>query len=515
MEARLVHWVEKIADRVVEERNPPFVIGAGITTSGPAHLGTVCEFLYPWALSQELKKRGFNTLFIFVGDIMDAFDSIPVQLKEYSNQLRDHLGKPLCDVPDVYGCHRSYGEHFLDEIRDLMEIFGVDCDVIEPANKLYDEKWYLDYALFFMENLEKVRKLLEEVSGRVFPKDWKDIILPVCPSCGKIATTRILDLDPNTGKIVFSCDKDVDYVKGCGFKGDMKLSNGRWKLTWRLDWPSRMDFLGVDVEGAGVDHHTKGGSWDTAVAIFNQLFKKRPPIGFKYGFVLYRGRKMSKSKGVGALSRILRLLPPESLKYFLFKHEVDENKNFDESPEFLLRLIEEFEFIGDLYEDVGENVGRRWHRHVIAYRLACGGVKPWRVKFVDVLVFYQIHNDWRIVEEKLDDAEGIETLRKYVETWIKEGIVPEKYVVTFNPTKVEDTRGTIRELALSLRSNMTPKEIHNLVYEVARKRHEDPRELFKKLYIAILGKPYGPRLGKLIYALGIEKVKKTLLSLID
>ncbi|HIQ02887.1 MAG TPA: hypothetical protein EYH40_00535, partial [Desulfurococcales archaeon] len=71
------HWVEKLVDKLTKTRSPPYIVGSGITTSGPPHLGTVCEFLYPWAIVQELRSRGYEAYFIFVGDIMDAFDSIP------------------------------------------------------------------------------------------------------------------------------------------------------------------------------------------------------------------------------------------------------------------------------------------------------------------------------------------------------------------------------------------------------------------------------------------------------
>ena len=57
-------------------------------------------------------------------------------------------------------------------------------------------------------------------------------------------------------------------------------------------------------------------------------------------------------------------------------------------------------------------------------------------------------------------------------------------------------------------------DVHNLVYEVAKKHSIQPKEFFKTLYVALLGQPYGPRLGRLIVALGVEKVKNTLLSMV-
>jgi len=512
--AEFKHWVEKLVDKLVKVREPPYVVGSGITTSGPPHLGTVCEFLYPWAIVQELRSRGYEAYFIFVGDIMDAFDSIPAGLQKYKDVLEPHLGKPLAHTPDPYGCHDSYGDHFLDETRKLMEVFGVKPDEIAPATKLYSEGNYDPYLEFYASRLEEVKQLLVEVSGRQLPKDWKDIALPICEKCGKIATTRVLNISGS--EIEYLCDKDVGYTKGCGHRGKVDVNSHKWKLTWRLDWPSRMDFLGVDIEGAGVDHHTRGGSWDTAVAVFKRLFKKEPPIGYKYGFVLFRGRKMSKSKGVGALDVILEMIPPEILKYFLFKNELEENKNFDSSPRFLLRLYEEFNDMADLYEKGGEVDKTLWRRY-IAYKLTTGGIRPWRTRLTDLIVYYQIYRDWNTVIEKLDDREGVERLKKYIEYWIKSDLIPEQYKVQWNPQKIKDPtfKEIVLEFAEKLNDKMYAVDIHNLVYEVARKHGVPPSNLFKVLYYAILGKHSGPRLGKLIVAFGINKIKETLIKSVE
>ncbi len=510
------HWVIKLADKVVKEKGETVVIAAGITTSGPPHLGTVCEFLYPWALVKELRKRGIETYFIFVGDIMDAFDSIPASLKKFYEELKPHLGKPLAHVPDPYGCHRSYGEHFLNETAEIMGKFGVKPDEIVGSNRLYLEGYYDDYLVFFIENLDLVRRILEETSLRKLPVNWKDIVLPVCEKCGKIATTRVLGFNLAEGTIEYVCNKDVGYVKGCGYRGKISIKDHMWKLVWRLDWPSRQDFLGVDVEGAGVDHHTRGGSWDTAVAVHTQLFKKKPPIGFKYGFILLKGRKMSKSKGLGDLSYMLSLVPPEVLKYFLFKGNLEENKNFKDDPYFLLRLYEEFRNIGLLFEKNVEVRDSGLEKKIYAYMLSSETDKAMlHVSFVDVLVIYQIYKDWNVVVGKLGYPEEVYKLKTYVENWVKLDIIPKEYRIKFNPQPIRKYINVVREFAEKLSDKMSDVEIHNLVYEVARKHSVDPRELFKVLYKSILGQPYGPRLGRLIAAIGVIKVKETLLKLTE
>lgn len=509
------HWVSKLASKIVKERGLKVTIASGITTSGPPHLGTVCEFLYPWALVRELRRRNVEPYFIFIGDIMDAFDSIPSTLRKHSKVLREHLGKPLCKVPDPYECHESYGHHFLDETKKIMEIFNVELDEVIGSNTLYMKGLYDSYLKLFIKKLSEVKRILEETSLRKLPENWKDIVLPICGECGKIATTRVVELDLGKERIYYVCDKDVGYTKGCGYSGYVTISSHNWKLAWRLDWPSRQDFLNVDVEGAGVDHHTRGGSWDTAVAIHRRIFGKEPPIGFKYGFILIHGRKMSKSKGLGDLNYVLSLVPPEILKYFLFKGGLEENKNFKDDAASLLRLYEEFKHIGLLIEQEKKVKDEALAKKAYAYLLAVGRAKAeLHISFADVLVLYQLYKSWDIVEEKLGYSEEVKKLSKYVENWIKLNIVPKEYLIEFKPTPVTKHVEAVKDFAEKLSFKMKDVDIHNLVYEVARKHSINPKEFFKTLYVALLGQPYGPRLGRLIVALGVEKVKNTLLNMV-
>ena len=106
------HWSDLIAEEVINRKKAPFVISGGMTTSGPAHFGTVCEFLYPYVIKEAMMAGGAKAEYVFVGDILDAFDSVPFELKEYEDRLKGELGKPLVHVIDPLGCHKSYGEQY-------------------------------------------------------------------------------------------------------------------------------------------------------------------------------------------------------------------------------------------------------------------------------------------------------------------------------------------------------------------------------------------------------------------
>lgn len=502
------HWSEVIAEEIIEKKEEPFVVASGITTSGPTHMGTACEFLYPSALVRYLEDERHKTEFIFIGDLMDAFDSIPQTLHKFTF-LKEHLGKPLYEVPDPYGCCKSYGDHFLNEAKSLMEKFEVYPKILK-TNELYRAGRYDPYARLFHEKnrlVKRIAKRVAKLSDIPGLPNWVDIVMPICESCGKIATTAVEYID---GDIIrYSCSRDVGYTKGCGYKGEMKISDHRYKLFWRLDWPSRQDFLNVSTELAGVDHHTRGGSWETAVAIHREVLNKEPPIGHKYGFVLLHGKKYSKSKGMGlSVQEIVELVPPMLIKYALFKTNIEEYKEFDPSGHKLIRLYDEYLRAAGLHES-GERLRRAEEKMALAYRLSTNR-RRWKADFTETLTYYQIYRDWNKVAEKVRDKEGVEYLKKYIESWISQKYLPEEFVFTFKPKKIRAYNSELADFASSLTESMKAEDVHNLVYTIAKRRGIRASSLFKAIYLTLIAKNHGPRLGRLIVAIGIDKVKKIL-----
>ncbi|MDD5337459.1 MAG: lysine--tRNA ligase, partial [Candidatus ainarchaeum sp.] len=494
MDMNNMHWAERLAFEVAESKKPPFVISSGITTSGPAHLGTLCEFLYPSKIRDMLVKNRHETKFYFMADIMDAFDSIPLSMKQYEKELTPHLGKPLAHVPDPTGKSRSFGDHFLDEVIEIMGRFEIEAQIVR-MNELYASGKPDKYAKLFLENEKQAKEIVERTSGKEEKKDWSPI-MPICGKCGKIATTRVLSHD--TENYEYACDRDVKYTKGCGFIGKDAIGNHHYKITWRLHWPMWQDLFGTSCEGAGMDHFTKGGSRDTLETVFREMFKKEPPIGYKYGFILFQGKKYSKSKGIGmGVSDLMGLLPPEVITFVLTRPDLGENKDISPGKDSLLRMMEEYEQSQEFAEKGLENLDRAGRKRAFAYILS--GKRHWNVLFKDVLMYHSIYLDWAKTGEMLGDAKGMEYLKTYVEEWITKDYVPDEYNFKYQPKKAE---GNVKELMAALPDDADALAIHNAVFNFAKERGIVPAEFFKQIYLTLIGKEKGPRLGKLIFALG-------------
>ncbi|NYZ79322.1 lysine--tRNA ligase [Candidatus Micrarchaeota archaeon] len=505
MEKEPRHWVETLSDRIIAEKEEPYIITSGITTSGSLHVGTLCEFLFSSAIEKYLRSKGYRTDFHFIADIFDAFDAVPVNLMKYEKELTPHLGKPLCDVPDPVGCHSSYGEHFFSEAIDVMEMLEVHPK-LERANVLYSEGKFDSITRFFLKNHEGAKKVVSESSlKQELPSEW-NALMPVCQNCGRIATTLVTEFDESSYS--YKDVKDVKYTKGCGYEGENKLSDHHYKLTWRLHWPSWMEVFRTSVEGAGVDHHTRGGSWDTVLAVYKQLFQKEPPIGYKFGFILLKGKKYSKSKGIGlGVTDILQLIPPELIKYSIFRPDIQENKDIDPTGYNLMRLFDDYAHASTV-DLSSRELSRADRKKGIAFSLSADRMR-WKASFADILMYKQLYGDWNKVGETLHDPEGVMYLKPYVEKWIAEEFAPEEYSFSFQPTKQADME-LLKGFAGRLKDGMNAIEIHNLVFEFARDNNMKPEELFTQLYKSLLNKEKGPRMGKLIEAVGVSKVRETL-----
>ncbi|MBN1170080.1 lysine--tRNA ligase [Candidatus Micrarchaeota archaeon] len=496
------HWSENLADRVIVEKKEPYVISGGMTTSGPVHFGTLCEMLFPAAIKKALEKKGKKVRYYFIADIFDAFDSVPKSMEEYTKELAPHLGKPLCDVPDPTGKSRSFGDHYLDEARELMKKFGIEAEIVR-INEYYRQGRFDELARFYLEHSDEARKIVEETSGKTEKKDWSPI-MPVCEKCGRIATTRVTAHEGESYE--YACDRDVKYTKGCGFRGKNRISDHRYKIVWRLHWPSWKQIFGTSIEGAGMDHHTKGGSEDTCKAITKNLLGKEYHIPYKYGFILFKGKKYSKSKGTGmGISEISTLLMPEVIKYMLLKPDLEENVDIDPDSDKILRKIEEFEYASTV--DMNDPEASRSDRKKgIAFALSTDKMK-WK-SFLDALLYFQIYRDWEKVKEMTGDPDGVEYLKSYIEEWIDRKFMPDDYNFTYAPKKAS---GNVRKFIESLESGMDALAVHNAVFEFANASAIQPKDFFAEIYDAMIGKKKGPRLGKLIAAIGIEKLKKDML----
>jgi lysyl-tRNA synthetase class 1 len=258
-----------------------------------------------------------------------------------------------------------------------------------------------------------------------------------------------------------------------------------------------------------MDHHTKGGSEDTCCVITKELMKADYHIPFKYGFILFQGKKYSKSKGIGmGVTELVKLVPSEIIKYILIKPDLEENVDINPTAESMLKTMEDFQQAAEFAKKDKEALNRHERKMAIAFELSADRLK-WKASFLDVLLYYQIYRSWDEVVRMTGDSEGVEYLKPYIEEWIARDFMPEDYRFKYQPGLVPATEN-VKRLISSLDDGMDALALHNAVFDFAKANSIEPKAMFAELYQTLIGKPKGPRLGKLIAALGPGRVKKDL-----
>ncbi len=497
IDIKKMHWSEIIAHKIAQNREAPYTVAAGVTPSGPVHPGTLCEFLYAYAIAKQLEKYG-EVKYVFISDDSDDFDSIPEPMKGHEEELKPELGKPLVYTNDPKGCHISFADHFIDEIQRIMEKFGVKVEFLR-ASEMYREGKYDAFAIALCENVDKIKEIVRKSSLKdKMREEWFPIV-PMCPKCFNLAKNKVLEYREG-GEYKMKCVK-------CGYEGWDHIEKHRYKLLFRLDWPTRQKFLEVDVEGGSVDHHTRGGTISTAQAIHREFYKEEPPITYKFGFLKYKGKKYSKSKGIGhTVEDLLKLLPVEVIKYMLYKPDIQEDKELVIDKETLFKIFDDFKRASQLDKNDPE-ISRADRKRAIAFEL-CEVPRMWKFDLPDMILYYNIYRDWEKVKELLSDPEGVEHLRPHAEEWYKRGLIPDRYMFEVKVEKSDDP--VVKAFVEGLKENMSAQDIHNWVFEVAKNQGTEAKEVFKRLYNWLIKKDMGPRLGKLVYAIGVKEIKKAL-----
>ncbi|MDP2651534.1 MAG: lysine--tRNA ligase, partial [bacterium] len=339
-------WADRIASKIRDTRKPRdgkiFLIRDEKTISGRVHVGSMRGVAIHGLVAEVLAEYGIANEFRFeIGDF-DPFDSIPNYLDE--EKFKEHLGKPLYAVPSPEAGFENYAEYFGAEFIEVHEKAGFTPNYYR-ATELYRSGKMDAYIKTALERAKDIRRILKEISGSEKDESWLPISV-VCEKCGKMMTTRAYDFDGDT--VAYSCDRSPDECIPCGYTGRIAPWKGTVKLFWKVDWAAKWVAQGVDIEGGGKDHSTKGGSRDVANHIAREIFNYEPPFDIPYEFFLVGGKKMSSSKGRGSSAKDMSdLFPPQVFRLALIGKDIREQIDVDPAGESVPRLYDWYDELAD------------------------------------------------------------------------------------------------------------------------------------------------------------------------
>ncbi len=515
-------WADRIASEIRNTCAPrdgkTFLIRDEKTISGRVHVGSMRGVAIHGLVAEILAEQGVANEFRFeIGDF-DPFDSIPSYLN--TEKFREHVGKPLYAVPSPEPDFKNYAEYFANEFIEVQRKSGFTPNYYR-ATELYRSGGMDAQIKIALERANDIRRIMKEISGSDKDETWLPISI-ICENCGKMMTTRAYDYDGET--IGYSCDKNPDEAKSCGHSGRVAPWKGAGKLFWKVDWAAKWVAQGVDIEGGGKDHSTRGGSRDVANHIAREVFDYDPPFDIPYEFFLVGGKKMSSSKGRGSSAKdMCDLFPPELFRLALIGKDIREQIDVDPAGESVPRL---YDWYDELAESVREGSADDRSRLFALCELPGNRAAlsaPWNMRFREVAFIVQMPH-LALAQEAVrvkgsalteDESHALEERARYAKFWLAT-YAPGEFKYELQEEMPDAELSETQKRALTILADFlqngerSGEELHARLHEMKTEIPITPKELFQAMYRIFLNRDSGPKAGWFLAGLPRDLVIKRL-----
>lgn len=514
-------WADRIAGDIQKrfgDTKRSIFIRDEKTLSGRVHIGSFRGVAIHGVLSEVLTEKGVANIFKYEFNDFDPMDGIPSYLPQ--DEYKKYLGMPLKNIPSPEAGFANFAEYFGAEFKQVIEDAGFAPEFYR-SSELYLTGKMDGVIREALVGAEAIRRIYKEVSGGQREDSWLPLS-PICPTCGKISTTRATEFDGET--VMVEC-RNLEWVEGCGFKGRISPFGGNAKLPWKVEWPAKWKVLGVQVEGAGKDHSTKGGARDVANHISQEVFGYEPPFDVPYEFFLVGGKKMASSKGLGSSAKeISDLVPAKILRLALIGKDINQAFNFEPEGDTIPVLYDLYDKLAEGYATVKDDDYARLFEAIHPSRKI---PTFYPMRFSQVAFIVQMpHMDLgkeaaALKGSELTDADKAELAERatYAKKWLEE-YAPEKFVFKLQEEVPEAAKNftDVQKKALSMlkdfiaTSSTMPsgEEMHAKLHALKEEAPISPAELFSAIYLSFLGKMQGPKAGWFLSVLDKDFVLKRL-----
>lgn len=508
------HWADTWAERIVQMRGDKdiYTCASGITPSGTVHIGNFREIISTQLVYQALKDLNKNVRFIYSWDDYDVFRKVPKNMPK-QDLLTQYLRKPIDIVPDVYGVHTSYARANESYIEELLPILGIFPTYLYQAEK-YRNHTYTENIKQALQARQIIRQHLNVHRTTPLGEDWYPVNI-FCENCDRDET--LIESYDHNYSLTYACQACNHHIQT-----DIRTSSAV-KLAWRIDWPMRWAYEQVDFEPAGKDHHSEGGSFDTARLTSQEVYQWPAPVTFMYEFVSIKGGsgKISSSRGeVIDLSDCLAVYQPEVVRYLFAGTRT--NASFAISFDLdVIKIYEDYDRCERNYYNKPQNPEdksfKKWAKEARIYELSqinISSIMPYQVPFRHLTTLLQIHSgDIDAVMNRFPSLTEEQNLRVRARAicawnWVK-NCAPEDFTFSLQivgePLPLNETEAQIIHSLKKITSYLNTDTEENFsikLYDIAKNLHIDTSVMFLTLYRVLLNKEKGPRLVNFLFILG-------------
>ena len=564
-------WIDKIAYTLVEREKKlgrpttNIKVESGLGASGIPHIGSMGDAVRAYGISLALQNLGYSSELIAFSDDLDGLRKVPAGLPKW---LENHICKPVSAIPDPFGdCHASYGQHMSSLLLEGLDSAGIKY-TFKSGTETYKSGILTEPTHIILSNSKLIGDKISETTGQ--QKYLKFLpYFPICENCNRLYVANTVDYLENERAVTYTCTGNTigkKLVQGCGHTGQVKISSGKGKLAWKVEFAARWQAFDIKFEAFGKDimDSVKINDW-----VSDQILKFNHPLHAKYEMFLDKGgKKISKSAGNVLTPQMwLKYGSPESLLLLLYKRiSGTRHVGIDDIP----ALMDEY----DLFEDV---FFAKINEPNDSKRLKMNGV----YEYINSLHppaddSSSVHIPYRILIQQanlfknqiVEGSEQVqppilhtifERLKKYrlvKEEDIKKKDLIDKITLAMNwvrdfngPSAEGDDEGqgakddnrrgnekvkmnsVQKEVIFKIAKDLTnlaaaasisnktkyaivvqdddlAQDVQTIIFNNAKSSNLQPKEIFRILYKILINTEKGPKLGNYIVDLGIENVVK-------
>jgi len=478
------------------------VFQTGYGPSGLPHIGTFGEVARTTMMINALNHvEKIDSDLITFSDDMDGLRKVPENI-DNKELLKVNLGKPLTSIPDPFGKYKSYGEHNNEKLKEFLKKFNFKFNFIS-STETYKKGYFNSSILRVLEKYDEIMNIILPTLGTERRKTYCPF-LPICPDTGKVLEIPMTEINKKKGTVIFDNN---------GKKLETKITDGKCKLQWKVDWAMRWFAFDVDFEMYGKD-------LTESAILSNKICKvlgKTPPSGFAYELFLdEKGEKISKSKGNGiSIDEWLRYASPESLALYMYPNPKRAKKLYSE---VVPKTVDEYLSLIEKYQNQNKSeqlLNPVWHVHngkppkekiVMPFSMLLNLVGSSNAKSKDIL--------WKFIQRfhkniKSKDHPILDDLTKYAINYFDDKVQPNKKFKVPD-IKEKDSLKKLVEKLKSISQDMEPEDIQTIVYSVGKEQgyNKNLRDWFKLIYEVLFGEKDGPRMGFFISFFGVKETIK-------
>ena len=511
-------WYDKTATKIVEReknlnRNLELIkTESGLGASGIPHIGSFSDCARSYAVTLAIHEQGFKSEYIAFADDLDGLRKVPAGLPK---SLKKYLGYPVTSIPDLEGCHGSFGEHITSLLLESLDKSGIKY-TFKSAKKVYESGLLSNEIKIILENAKKVGEIVKEEVGQ---EKFVEVLpyFAICANCGKIYTTKAHTFLSDENKVLYKCEgMEIrhKWLEGCGYTGEASVLKGEGKLGWKVEFAARWKALDIRFEPYGKDI---ADSVRVNDRICREIFHWEPPSHARYEMYLDKsGKKISKSAGNVFTPQLwFRYGSPQSLLLLTLKRFVGARSlSVTDVPQYMDELDE----LEDIFFGKKQIPDKKEKAKLTGLYLYCWLFNPPSKPTIHVpynlLTFLtKLAPNGSEIDFILDKLQAYGYAKEGLSDNLKQRIsyalnwISDFSEITEKALKLnEQEENAVEDLIIALQPQMDEDSIQSIIFNIARQHKIKPGKFFKLVYMILLGSPQGPRLGPYVLAMGKENV---------